>query len=172
MPEYESHVERLPAGVRRKEFDFSVYELATHRPRRRAIAGSTSTSGCDDDLNVVRFHAKEEADGPDDPLDAGRSRSSRLTDLTRGEREARAVMNDGGRPGRGAAGGRDVRLHGRALLGTVGCVDGFQAYAFQLPPAVADGGGRARTTPVRLITRTPPGTRATCSARRTTASSA
>ena len=56
MPEYESPVNAYPAGARRKEFDYGVYRFVDVPG---LAATPTLVVGERDDLQVVRFHAKE-----------------------------------------------------------------------------------------------------------------
>ena len=63
-----------PREVRRKDFDYSIYQLLTGPALHE---GFVLDLGERDDLNVVRFHAKEQTEGTDGPVDDARNRSSR-----------------------------------------------------------------------------------------------
>ncbi len=60
VPEYESAYNAYPTGVHRKEFDYGIYELSVGH---LAPGPFTLDVGYRDDLNVVRFHAKEVTEG-------------------------------------------------------------------------------------------------------------
>src|SRR5262249_36782295 len=60
VPEYESAWNAYPRGPDRKDFEYSVYEFG---PPRAAPAETTLDVGVNDDLNVIRFHAKETTEG-------------------------------------------------------------------------------------------------------------
>ena len=56
IPEYESPPNQYPTSVRFKEFDFGVYKFVPPPPAAQALVLDV---GEQDDLQVVRFHAKE-----------------------------------------------------------------------------------------------------------------
>jgi len=56
IPEYESLPNQYPTDVRFKEFDFGIYKFVPPPPAARALVLDI---GEQDDLQVVRFHAKE-----------------------------------------------------------------------------------------------------------------
>ncbi len=150
VPEYESTFNAYPQTVRRKEFDFGLYELRP--PVQTPEIWFDLDVGLRDDLHVVRFHAKEEAAGRTMRWSQDQSFVS-ITNLTRGAREVVLTMSNGGRPG--AAPPADVSVYiDEALLGTARVVDGFHPYAFQLPAGAAEAAA-GTDTPVRLIIRTP-----------------
>ena len=57
VPEFETSRYTFPRTVRRKEFDYSLYEFVT--PRAGAPVTTEVDVGTQDDLHVLRFHAKE-----------------------------------------------------------------------------------------------------------------
>lgn len=57
VPEYESLRDAYPRGVRHKEWDYGVYRFVT--PRAGGPGWFSLDLGAQDDLLVVRFHAKE-----------------------------------------------------------------------------------------------------------------
>ncbi len=52
--------DRYPQGPRRKDFDYTIYQLHLDRPVTTAFVLDV---GFEDDLHVVRFHAKEQTEG-------------------------------------------------------------------------------------------------------------
>ena len=146
VPEYDAPLNAYPRFVRRKEFDYSLYELTRPAPDADRD-GFELDVGQRDDLHVLRFHAKE--------LSEGRTyRWSRETSyvfvmpLSASAREVTLWMHDGGRPAAAPAPQVSVFLADE-LLGTVRVGSGFQPYALQVPPALAT---RAAATgePVQL----------------------
>ena len=85
-----------PRFVRRKEFDYSLYELTPPDPGGASLPFDLDV-GVNDDLHVVRFHAKELTEGR---RSAGRAARS-LVSVTSVRADSRAIvlwMSDGGRP--------------------------------------------------------------------------
>lgn len=145
VPEYESALNAYPRGVRRKEFDFGLYELLP------GVAETESAFDLDvgshDDLHVVRFHAKEEADGR--PMRWSQRQSFVSVPVVPPDvREVIIVMSSGGRPATAAPADVQVYLDD-TLIGTVTVDDGFRPYAFPVAPAVA-GRVAASDEPGRL----------------------
>jgi hypothetical protein len=150
VPEYESAWNAYPRVIRRKEFDFGLYEL---------LAGSDGPEpgfdldvGIRDDLHVVRFHAKEEADGRSIRWS---QRQSFITvpAIDPDMRQLVLVMSSGGRPEAAAAADVAVHLNDR-LLGTVRVRDGFRSYAFDIPAELAAAAAESQE-PARLRLVTP-----------------
>jgi hypothetical protein len=129
VPEYESSPWNVyPQGVRSKDFDYSVYELTLGQ---RSGSGFTLAVGDRDDLNVVRFHAKEVTEGRAMRW-TGRQSFVSIPGLTGQERRLTMTMNDGGRP-REAAPAQVRVLFNNQLLGTLTVGQGFQPYTLDLP---------------------------------------
>lgn len=149
VPEYESAWNAYPRGTRRKEFDFGLYEL---------LPAATDPAmwfdldvGIHDDLHVVRFHAKESADGR--PMRWSQRQSFvSVPTMPPGGREVVIVMSSGGRPETAPPAEVAVYLNDE-LLGTAHVGDGFRPYAFAIPPplgrAAAESEEPAR---LRLVT--------------------
>ena len=68
VPEYDAPLDAYPRFVRAKEFDYGVYAFTA--PGSKPAGGFDLDIGVRDDLHVLRFHAKEKADGAHRPLDA------------------------------------------------------------------------------------------------------
>jgi hypothetical protein len=130
VPEYESRRNAYPREVKRKEFDFGVYRFT--RPGTEVAAFALDV-GHLDDLNVYRFHAKEQMDG----VTFRWSRDASYVALPRLDR-ARTLtlwLNDGGRPAKAPRASVTVYLDAR-LLGTVEVRPGFNPYTFAIVPEV------------------------------------
>jgi hypothetical protein len=149
VPEYEVSTAGLPRHVRMKEFDFGLYEL---------LPASAPPSvefdldvGIRDDLHVVRFHAKEMADGRTMRWTQRQSFVS-LSSMPAGAREVVLEMSSGGRPAAADPAMVSVFLDDQ-LLGTVLVADGFRPYTVAIPAEVSTpasaGGDVVR---LRLVT--------------------
>ena len=149
VPEYESAWNAYPRTIRRKEFDFGLYEL---------LPGSGDASpafdldvGTHDDLHVVRFHAKEEASGRTMRWSQRQSFIS-LPSLRPTHRQIVLVMSSGGRPQAAPPADVTVQLNDHPL-GTVRVTDGFKPYVFDLPAGVAAEAAEAEApSRLRLVT--------------------
>ena len=135
MPEYDAPADAYPRFVRRKEFDYSLYELT--RPDAAAAALPFDLDvGVNDDLHVVRFHAKEQTDGRSFRWTRARSLVS-VTSVRPDSREIVLWMSDGGRPP--AADRADVTVAlDNEVLGTVRVDHGFKPYTLPIAPALAE----------------------------------
>jgi hypothetical protein len=93
LPEYDAPTNAYPAFIRQKEFDYSVYELTLPDPEA-ANAPFDLDVGVDDDLHVVRWHAKERTEGRTFRWSRDRS----LVSITNVRPDTRAIvltMSDG-----------------------------------------------------------------------------
>jgi len=149
VPEYESAWSAFPRVVRRKEFDFGLYQLLP----AAADPGMwfDLDVGIHDDLHVTRFHAKEETDGRTFRWSQRQSFVA-LPALPDAGREVVIDMSAGGRPhGAPAA---DVTVHlDEYTLGTAVVADGFQSYTFAIPDTVRIAvAGSGRLARLRLVT--------------------
>jgi Dolichyl-phosphate-mannose-protein mannosyltransferase len=149
VPEYESTVNAYPRFVRRKEFDFGLYELL---PAANDVDTPFDLDvGIRDDLNVVRFHAKEVADGRTMRWSQRQSFVS-LPKVAATSREVVIVMSSGGRPEAAPPAEVSVFLDERPL-GTARVGNGFAPYAFRIPPEIAEQAARAdQPARLRLVT--------------------
>ena len=95
VPEFETSRYTFPRTVRRKEFDYSLYEFVP--PRAGAPVTTEIDVGTQDDLHVLRFHAKETANGRSFRWTRDTSYLS-LSTLPATCREITLWMDDGGRP--------------------------------------------------------------------------
>jgi hypothetical protein len=148
IPEYDSPKNAYPRFVRQKEFDYSLYAFTppSGTPPQPAL-----DLGINDDLNVNRFHAKEEAGGR---TYRWSQRQSTII-LDRIPPDARTIalwMSNGGRPAAAAPADVTVLLND-APLGTVHVENGFREYTVDIPPAVA--AAAATGEPVRIMLRVP-----------------
>ncbi len=132
IDEFEVTTDRLPRTVRRKEFDYGVYQLTIGQ----SLSGPfTLDVGVRDDLHVLRFHAKEQVDGRTVRWTQDRSVVA-LSGLDGGERSVTMVMSDGGRPA-GATPARVRVLFDDVLIGETAVGRDFQTYVFPIPPELA-----------------------------------
>jgi hypothetical protein len=134
VPEYASLLDAYPTTVRRKEFEYAVYEFTG--PRSNAGLWFDLDVGVGDDLHVLRFYAKERTEGRTFRWTRTRSYVS-VTVIHRDSREVTIWMSNGGRPPTTTPADVTVSLHGE-VLGTARVANGFAAYSFAIPPALAD----------------------------------
>ena len=149
VPEYESAFNAYPRGVRRKEFDFGLYELlpAVDSP---GIWFDLDV-GIRDDLHVVRFHAKEQVEGRSIRWSQRQSFVS-VPAMPADSRELVLVMSSGGRPQAAPPADVTVYLNDR-LLGTVRVGSGFRPYSLGIPADVAAAAAQsAEPARIRLVT--------------------
>jgi hypothetical protein len=132
VPEYESLRNRYPARPRLKEFDFGLYALAATTQQAGAFSLDV---GQLDDLNVVRFHAKQVAGAVTYRWSRARSFVS-LPALGPGLSTLVLSMSNGGRPATELPARAVVSLDDRTL-GEVTVGPGFHAYRFAIPADLA-----------------------------------
>jgi hypothetical protein len=148
IPEYESTRNAYPTRVRFKEFDFGIYKFV---PPSLAPDGLTLDVGEQDDLQVVRFHAKER-----DHRGTYRwTRALSYLSLLGVPADARALvlwMDNGGRPGKAPPAEVEAFI-GEVSLGRVVVGAGMQAYTLAIPADVASAAA-ASTDAVTVRLRT------------------
>jgi hypothetical protein len=147
VPEYDAPINAYPQGVRRKDFDGSLYRL---------LIGTTAGPfaldiGAEDDLNVVRFFAKETTEGRTFRWTKQQSFVS-VPGLTGREREVVFVLHDGGRPKNAPPATMEVSFDDISI-GVIQVGAGFRAYTLPLPADVV-ARAAARDDPARLRLRT------------------
>ena len=148
IPEYESAWNAYPRSVRHKEFDYSVYAFGAPPQTPPPV---DLDIGIDDDLNVVRFHAKETTDGRTFRW-SQRQSFVIVNHVGAGDRTLALWMGDGGRPP--AAPPADVHvLIGERELGVVRVAGGFREYDVPLPADEASDLAKSGE-PVRITLRT------------------
>ncbi len=148
IPEYESAKNAYPRSVKRKEFEYSLY---TFGPPVAPTGANEIDIGVNDDLNVIRFHAKELTEGR--TIRWSQERSFIIVNrIGAGDRTLALWMNDGGRPKAAPPADVTVLMMDR-VLGTVRVTGGFNEYILPIPP---DAAAEAAATgePVRLTLRT------------------
>jgi hypothetical protein len=134
IPEYDAPLDAYPRFVRKKEFDYSIYELTSPDPDEPSRPFDLDV-GYRDDLHVVRFHAKEVSEGHTFRWSRDTSYIS-LTNVSATSHEVVLWLSDGGRPV--AAGPTDVTVSlDDQTLGSVRVTTGFKPYAFAMPPELA-----------------------------------
>jgi hypothetical protein len=146
VPEYDAPLNEFPRYARAKQFDYTIYELQPGTTEENG-RGFDLDVGTSDDLNVLRFYAKEET--------AGRSfRWSQdvsyvvLPGLHGGNRQIALWMSNGGRPP--AAPAAEVAIYlDEQPIGAVAVDEGFKEYTVRIPEELAARLAR-RGSPVRL----------------------
>jgi len=146
VAEYDAPYDSYPDGVRRKEFEYGLYRLLPAAPRHDGPVGLDI--GIRDDLNVVRFHAKERHEDGETFRWSGPLSYVLLQGIGPDARAVTIWMSDGGRPPHAAVPEVEVTLEGR-VLGRAIPGDGLQAYAFAIPPDLASAIGTS-ADPARL----------------------
>ncbi|HYN09501.1 MAG TPA: glycosyltransferase family 39 protein [Vicinamibacterales bacterium] len=136
-----------PQSVRRKDFDYTVYQLST---AAKAGRGFVVDVGYQDDLYVVRFHAKEQTEGRMVRWTQKQSFVA-VSGLTGAERTVVFEMHDGGRP-KSAPPARVQVFFGNAQIGTIDVQPGFRSYTLALPAAAVEAAARLDDpTQLRLL---------------------
>ena len=133
VPEYASLVDAYPTYVRRKEFEYGVYEFTAPTPTEGAWFDLDV--GTRDDLHVLRFHAREQTEGRTFRWSGRRSYIS-ITSVRPDSRELTLWMSNGGRPSAAPPADVTVSLHGEEL-GTARVGNGFAAYSFPIGSELA-----------------------------------
>jgi hypothetical protein len=140
VPEYASTPWNVyPEGARRKDFDYSLYELSLGD--RGTAVGFHLDLGDRDDLFVVRFNAKERSEGRSVRWTGPTSYIS-MPGLSGAEREVVLTMHDGGRPAAAGPARVTVRFNG-TIIGTTDVKAGFREYRFPIPAELARAAGEA-----------------------------
>jgi hypothetical protein len=151
VPEYDAPLDAFPRFVRQKEFDYGVYEFTPPEPRDGLWFDLDV--GIRDDLQVVRFHAKEASEGHTFRWTSATSYVS-ITVIHPSSREVTVWMSDGGRPPSVVPADVRVYLQGQ-LLGTAPVRGGFQPYRFAIPPDLAAlAAGTGDPVELKLVTPT------------------
>jgi hypothetical protein len=144
VPEYDAPMNAYPRYARRKEFDYSLYRFT---PPAASAGWFDLDVGLNDDLHVLRFHAKERTEGRTFRWTRATSYVS-VTTLRPDAREVTLEMSDGGRPPAAPPAEVSVYLFGQ-LLGTIAVGHGFHPYALAIPPGLATRAA-ANRDPVEL----------------------
>jgi hypothetical protein len=146
VPEWSSAWNALPDGDRRKEFDFSVYRFID--PPATPAGVVALDVGVNDDVNVLRFHAKEtHANGTTFRWSRDVSYIN-LQGVTAADHTITLVMDDGRRPAKVPPASVEVSMNDQ-VLGRVTVGPDFKPYALAIPPAIATAAGTSGT-PVRV----------------------
>jgi hypothetical protein len=150
VPEYESRRNAYPRGVRFKEFDFGIYRFI----RPGAQSGPVRIDvGREDDLSVVRFHAKERTGDISFRWTRDVSYVS-LPGIQPGARTLTMWLNDGGRPPSVPPARVAVYFNGQ-LLGEAAVTADFHAYEFPIPGRLAaDAARQDEPALVKIVTST------------------
>lgn len=157
IPEWATSRTALPASARRKEFDFSVYRFVSPSERAGAIPAEGTLAldiGVNDDVNVLRFHAKERhQNGTTFRWSRDVSYIS-LPGLRAADRSLVLVMDDGQRPPKVGSAVVEVSMNDRPL-GRLEVGRDFRPYTLAIPAEVAAAAAAAETPPrLKLVTNT------------------
>ncbi|MBI2834829.1 MAG: hypothetical protein HYX76_10440 [Acidobacteria bacterium] len=152
VPEYESPRNAYPREVRRKEFDFGIYRFVPPGPQPPWVSLDV---GVMDDLQVLRFHAKEHTGSTTFRW----TRDSSFVNVLGVRQDSRIAvfwMGDGGRPSNVEPARVTVQLNDQQIGEvTIERGGGFRPYTFSLPPALAAAAAASENPAVfRLLTNT------------------
>ena len=163
VPEYEVTTTTYPRTVHQKEFDYSLYMFVPPADASGDSGPFALDVGTEDDLHILRFHAKETANGRSYRWSRDVSYIS-LPSLPAGSRDVTLWMDDGGRPRAVPPADVSISLQlgfeaGKPpsvdrLLGTVRVGPGFEPYTVAIPPDLSETAASAHQ-PVRLKLATP-----------------
>jgi 4-amino-4-deoxy-L-arabinose transferase-like glycosyltransferase len=149
VPEYESVWNAYPRSVNHKEFDYSLYVFG---PPAAHDAPFSLDVGINDDLDVIRFHAKEKTSDGLTIRWTQRQSFLLLDHLRAGDRTLALWMSDGGRPPAAPPAVVQI-LAGSRPLGSITVSGGFREYDIDIPPDLAADAARSGE-PVRVTLRT------------------
>jgi hypothetical protein len=153
VPEYVAGPGEFPRHPRAKQFDYTVYEFTDPDPGSSASGRDVTIDlGLRDDLNVLRFHAKEETEGRTFRWSQDDSYVI-VPQLNAGVRVVTLWMSDGGRPD-AAPPARVTLFLDEQEIGSADVDTGFKPYEFTIPAALA-ARAAARKAPIRLKLVTP-----------------
>jgi hypothetical protein len=131
VPHYEQRLEGYPRAVVQKKFVFGIYRLT---PTTTPEGPFTLDVGTNDDLHVLRFHAKERTNDVTFRWTHPASLIV-LENVERGGRRVTLRMSDGGRPQAFPRPQVTVLLNDNAI-GTAAVASGFHEYSFAIPPGL------------------------------------
>ena len=151
VPEFETTDWKvLPKVIRDKDLGYSIFQLTLGNNAKR---GFSIDVGYLDDLNVVRFFARQVQDGRSYRW-TGRQSFVSATGLTGDERELELVLHDGGRPKNAPPATLDVYFN-ETPLGRINVGFGFQSYRLAIPAEVIRAAAQSNDpAKLRLISST------------------
>lgn len=138
IDEFEVTRDRLPRDIRKKEFDYGIYQLTIGHAEDGPF---TLDIGVRDDLHVLRFYAKESTEGRTIRWTQDASEVA-VSGLRGTERDVELVMSDGGRPAEAPAARVAVWFNG-VQIGDTAVAGGFRSYHFAVPAALAQAAARS-----------------------------
>jgi hypothetical protein len=151
VTEYEARLNDYPQGARRKDFEFGLYRLSLDAPPAPGVIDLDI--GGQDDLHVVRFHAREQGEGGDNFRWTGPQSFILLLGIPAEARRITLWMGDGGRPANAPPAVVEVALD-ETVLATVRVNAAIEPHRVELPAALARRAS-TRDDPVRLRLRVP-----------------
>jgi hypothetical protein len=151
LPEYATTAwNEYPSGPRTKNLGYNLYQLTLAAAERRGFVLDVGTL---DDLNLVRFHARETTEGRTIRWTGPQSFIA-ATGLTGAERELEIVMHDGGRPAQALEAAVEVFFN-ETPLGRIRVTKGFQTYRLVLPANIVQKAGESDDpAQIRLVSTT------------------
>lgn len=149
VPEYDAPRDAYPRFVAQRKFDYTLYAFGP--PRADVVQDEELDVGSSDDLNVIRFHAKEQSEGRTYRWSQSRSFLI-LKRIDAASRTLALWLEDGGRPASAPPAVLDVALDDKPL-GTIRVSGAFREYDLPIPAAVA--AAAATGQPVRVTLRVP-----------------
>ena len=152
VPEYDTPLNRYPDGIHQKEFEYGLYRLTPASP---TPAGAVDLAiGTLDDLNVVRFHARETRGDTGVAFRWSRGLSYvLLMGVPPDARHLTVWMSNGGRPAEAPPAQVELSI-GDDIIGTAAPRDAIEPHHFDLPASVVHD-RTASGDPVRLQLRVP-----------------
>jgi hypothetical protein len=152
VPEYDSPINAYPSGIRRKDFEFGLYRLV---PAPHVRSGPFDlTIGDLDDVNVVRFHAKEKHSSTGTLFRWSRATSYiLLLGVAEDARRLTIWMSNGGRPQTAPPAAVHLTLDDQDL-GTTTPDEVIRPYTFAISPEAARRAAAVQD-PVRLRLQVP-----------------
>lgn len=134
VPEYDAPLNAYPHAIRTKKFGYGLYQLVE---RQASDGGPVDVQlGAFDDLNVVRFHARERR-GDLDFRWSGVQSFVVLPRLDPATRELTIWMGNGGRPAAAPPADVEVALDNE-VIGSVTVGDNIEAFSFALPAPLVE----------------------------------
>jgi hypothetical protein len=152
VPEYDSAMNAYPRFVRRKEFEYGLYEFLAPTAAAKDLWFDLDV-GAQDDLHVLRFHAREQVDGRSFRWTRANSYLS-ITTIAPTSRRLVLTMADGGRSPAAAAARVDVFVHNQQI-GSVVVSGPFRDYELSIPAGLAVRAAAAKDpVELKLVTTT------------------
>jgi hypothetical protein len=151
LPEYATAPwNEFPAGARQKDLGYCIYQLTLGETEAHGFVLDVGTL---DDLHVLRFRARETAEGRTIRWTGPQSFIA-VTGLTGNERQLTMVMHDGGRPPNAPPAEIELFFN-ETPLGKIRVGSGFKEYTVTLPADVVRAASASQDPAIlRIVTST------------------